>query len=74
MKCWFAVLYGSLAPDGAVLKQSGVKPGIGHISPEAAAGGPIGLVEDGDEIEINIENRMLDLHVSEEELARRRES
>lgn len=148
-----AVLYGSLAPDGAVVKQSGVKPSmyhfkgkarvfnsmeetdeavsqglvapgsviviryegpkggpgmremlsttslimgrgmdeevalvtdgrfsgathgpcIGHISPEAAAGGPIGLVEDGDEIEIDIENRTLDLHVSEEELARRRE-
>ena len=148
-----AVLYGSLAPDGAVVKQSGVKPSmyhfkgkarvfnsmeetdeavsqglvapgsviviryegpkggpgmremlsttslimgrgmdeevalvtdgrfsgathgpcIGHISPEAAAGGPIGLVEDGDEIEIDIENRALDLHVSEEELTRRRE-
>lgn len=148
-----AVLYGSLAPDGAVVKQSGVKPSmyhfkgkarvfnsmeetdeaisqglvapgsviviryegpkggpgmremlsttslimgrgmdeevalvtdgrfsgathgpcIGHISPEAAAGGPIGLVEDGDEIEIDIENRTLNLHVSEEELARRRE-
>ena len=48
-------------------------PCIGHISPEAAAGGPIGLVEDGDEIEIDIENRTLNLHVSEEELARRRE-
>lgn len=148
-----AVLYGSLAPDGAVVKQSGVKPSmyhfkgkarvfnsmeetdeaisqglvapgsviviryegpkggpgmremlsttslimgrgmdeevalvtdgrfsgathgpcIGHISPEAAAGGPIGLVEDGDEIEIDIENRTLNLLVSEEELARRRE-
>ena len=148
-----AVLYGSLAPDGAVVKQSGVKPSmyhfkgkarvfnsmeetdeavsqglvapgsviviryegpkggpgmremlsttslimgrgmdeevalvtdgrfsgathgpcIGHISPEAAAGGPIGLVEDGDEIEIDLENRALDRHVSEEELTRRRE-
>lgn len=149
-----AVLYGSLAPDGAVVKQSGVKPSmyhfagkarvfnsmeetdaavsaglvekgsviviryegpkggpgmremlsttalimgrgmdedvalvtdgrfsgathgpcIGHISPEAAAGGPIALIEDGDEIVIDIENRILDLKVSEEELNRRKEN
>ena len=153
-----AVLYGSLAPDGAVVKQSGVKPSmyhfkgkarvfnsmeetdeavsqglvapgsviviryegpkggpgmremlsttslimgrgmdeevalvtdgrfsgathgpcighisIGHVSPEAASGGEIAVVRTGDEIEIDIENRALDLHVSEEELTRRRE-
>lgn len=48
-------------------------PCIGHISPEAAAGGPIAFVQDGDEIEIDIENRTLTLHVSEEELRKRRE-
>lgn len=48
-------------------------PCIGHISPEAAAGGPIAFVQDGDEIEIDIENRTLSLHVSEEELRKRRE-
>ncbi len=48
-------------------------PCIGHISPEAAAGGPIAFVQDGDEISIDITNRTLVLHVSEEELARRRE-
>jgi len=45
---------------------------IGHVSPEAAEGGPIALVEDGDIIEIDIPQRRLDLKVSEEELERRR--
>lgn len=48
-------------------------PCIGHISPEAAAGGPIAFVQDGDEITIDITNRTLELHVSDEELARRKE-
>ncbi len=48
-------------------------PAIGHVSPEAAAGGPIALVQDGDEILIDIENRRLDLLVDEKELQRRRE-
>ena len=48
-------------------------PCIGHISPEAAAGGPIAFVQDGDEISIDITNRTLMLHVSDEELARRKE-
>jgi dihydroxy-acid dehydratase len=47
---------------------------IGHISPEAADGGPIALVEEGDRIEINITAKHLNLKVSEEELKRRRES
>ncbi len=45
---------------------------IGHISPEAAAGGNIGLVRDGDIIEIDIPNRSINLKVSEEELMKRR--
>jgi len=45
---------------------------IGHVSPEAAAGGPIALVEGGDLIEINIAKKRLELKVTEEELARRR--
>mgnify|MGYP000965137171 FL=1 len=45
---------------------------IGHISPEAAAGGPIGLVEDGDQIEISIPERRITLLVSDAELAERR--
>jgi dihydroxy-acid dehydratase len=45
---------------------------IGHVSPEAADGGPIGLVQDGDQIEIDIPNRKLNMLVSEEELAKRK--
>jgi dihydroxy-acid dehydratase len=44
-----------------------------HVSPEAAAGGPIALVEEGDEIELDIPSKRITLHVSEDELARRRE-
>ena len=47
---------------------------IGHISPEAAAGGPIGLVEEGDLIEIDIGEKRLRLDISEDELARRRDA
>ena len=46
---------------------------IGHVSPEAAVGGPIALVEEGDIIRINIPEYRLELDVSEEELARRKE-
>ncbi|HEX8963264.1 MAG TPA: dihydroxy-acid dehydratase [Rhodocyclaceae bacterium] len=45
---------------------------IGHASPEAADGGAIGLVEEGDRIEIDIPNRTIRLAVSDEELAKRR--
>jgi dihydroxy-acid dehydratase len=45
---------------------------IGHVSPEAAEGGTIGLVEPGDRIEIDIPNRTIHLAVSDEELAARR--
>jgi dihydroxy-acid dehydratase len=45
---------------------------IGHASPEAAEGGTIGLVEDGDIIEIDIPGRTINLAVSDEELATRR--
>lgn len=47
-------------------------PAIGHVSPEAAAGGPIALVEEGDIIDIDIEAGTLELRVSEEELQARR--
>lgn len=47
---------------------------IGHVSPEAAVGGPIALVEEGDVISINIPENRLDIKVSDEELAKRREN
>ncbi|WP_246955530.1 dihydroxy-acid dehydratase [Brachybacterium sp. Marseille-Q7125] len=47
---------------------------IGHISPEAAEGGLIGLIEDGDRIVIDVDKRLLELQVDDEEIARRREA
>ena len=46
-------------------------PMVLHITPEAADGGPIAIVEEGDPIRVDVENRRLDLLVSEEEIARR---
>ncbi len=45
---------------------------VGHISPEAAAGGPIGLIQEGDIVTVDIPRRRLNLNVSEQELARRK--
>ena len=47
---------------------------IGHVSPEAAVGGPIALVEEGDLIQIDIPNLSIHLDVSDEELAKRKEN
>lgn len=47
---------------------------VGHISPEAAEGGPIAIVRDGDKIEIDVDNRSLNLLVSDEEIAERLKS
>ena len=47
---------------------------IGHISPEAAVGGPIGLLRDGDIIEIDIPNNKIDVKLSDEELAERKKA
>jgi dihydroxy-acid dehydratase len=45
---------------------------IGHVAPEAALGGPIALVEEGDEIVIDVDARRMELVVTDDELARRR--
>jgi len=47
---------------------------IGHVSPEAAVGGPIGLIQDGDVVEIDIPNGLLAVRLSDAELAARREA
>ncbi|MCE5217589.1 dihydroxy-acid dehydratase [bacterium] len=47
-------------------------PCIGHISPEAAEGGPLALVQDGDEISLDLDARKIELHVDDAELARRK--
>lgn len=43
-----------------------------HTAPEAAVGGPLALVQEGDVVELNVEGRGLHVHVPDEELARRR--
>ena len=45
-----------------------------HIAPESAAGGPLALVQTGDEIEIDVPNRRIHWHLSDEELKRRRDA
>jgi len=45
---------------------------IGHVSPEAAEGGMIGLLQDGDEIHLDVDNYILEVRLSDEEIARRR--
>ena len=63
----------ALITDG---RFSGASRGIsiGHISPEAAEGGPIALVENGDIISIDLTNRTIELEVSDEELSKNEES
>ncbi len=45
-----------------------------HVSPESAIGGALALVHNGDMIELDVEKRLLQLHVSDEELAKRKEA
>jgi dihydroxy-acid dehydratase len=45
---------------------------VGHVAPEAAEGGPIALVHEGDTITIDAHKQLLQVHVSDEELAKRR--
>ncbi len=61
----------TLATDG---RFSGVNHGfiVGHVTPEAQEGGPDALVEKGDLITVDVVEHTLTLHVSEEELARRK--
>ncbi|MEO1014267.1 MAG: dihydroxy-acid dehydratase [Pseudomonadota bacterium] len=73
-----AALYGQGAGDKVALitdgRFSGATRGfcVGHVGPEAAEGGPIGLIEDGDIIAIDAVAGTIELKVAEEELARRR--
>ncbi|KYK57141.1 dihydroxy-acid dehydratase [Drechmeria coniospora] len=74
-----AIMGSGLGKDVALLTDGRFSGGshgfiIGHVVPEAMAGGPIALVEDGDEIVIDAEKRAIDLLVPEEEMTRRREA
>jgi len=68
-----------LGEDVALLTDgrfSGATRGLmaGHVAPEAVRGGPIGLVQDGDQITLDVESRRLDVDLSDEELAARAEA
>lgn len=71
-------MYGmGLAKSAALITDgrfSGTNNGcfVGHISPEAAEGGPLAIVEDGDEISIDVIDGKLELHVSDEEMREER--
>ena len=73
-----AALYGQGAGDKVALitdgRFSGATRGfcIGHVGPEAAVGGPIGLLKDGDMITINAETGDISVDLSDEELAKRK--
>jgi dihydroxy-acid dehydratase len=75
-----AALYGQGSGDKVALitdgRFSGATRGfcVGHVGPEAAAGGPIGLIKDGDIIVMDAENGILDLEVEPAELERRRKA
>ena len=49
-------------------------PCIGHVAPEAATGGPLAAIQEGDTIHVDIPNRLLEVEVGEAELARRLEA
>jgi dihydroxy-acid dehydratase len=73
-----AIMGAGLGQDVALLTDGRFSGGshgfvIGHITPEAQVGGPIGLVQDGDIITIDVEKRAMNVELSEEELDRRRQ-
>jgi dihydroxy-acid dehydratase len=74
-----AIMGAGLGNDVALLTDgrfSGGSHGFiaGHITPEAQEGGPIALVENGDQITIDSENNTIDVHISDSELATRRKA
>ena len=79
LKC-LPLLHKSLVGSGAKVglitdgRFSGASRGIsiGHISPEAAEGGPIAFVEDGDIIELDLNNRTITIEISDEEMEKRK--
>ena len=80
-ECGYLPIPGKLARAGVKdmvrisdARMSGTAYGtiILHVSPEAADGGPLGLVKNGDRIRLSVKNRQFDLLVTEEELTKRR--
>lgn len=71
-----AIVGEGLGPEVALLTDGRFSGGtrglmVGHIAPEAAIGGPIALLEEGDRVRIDVENRLLEVLLPEEELSRR---
>ena len=74
-----AIMGAGLGDDVALMTDGRFSGGshgciVGHITPEAQEGGPVALVENGDRVTIDAEARRIDMEVSDEELARRREA
>jgi dihydroxy-acid dehydratase len=74
-----AIVGEGLGPEVALLTDGRFSGGtrglmVGHIAPEAFVGGPIALLKEGDRVRIDVENRLLEVLLPEEELARRKES
>lgn len=72
-----AIMGAGLGQDVALITDGRFSGGshgfvVGHVAPEAAVGGPLALVEDGDTLVIDADNRSIDLKVDDDELARRR--
>ena len=74
-----AIMGAGLGQDVALMTDGRFSGGshgfiVGHITPEAQEGGPIALVQNGDKITIDAEQRSIDVHISAEEMAQRREN
>lgn len=74
-----AIMGAGLGKDVALMTDGRFSGGshgfiVGHVTPEAQVGGPIGLVQNGDQITIDAENNTIEMAVSDEELAARREA
>jgi dihydroxy-acid dehydratase len=74
-----AIMGAGLGDDVALMTDGRFSGGshgfiVGHITPEAQEGGPVALVKNGDRVTIDAETRRIDMEVSDEELARRREA
>jgi dihydroxy-acid dehydratase len=77
LTCTSAIMGAGLGQDVAMLTDGRFSGGshgfiIGHIVPEAQEGGPIGLIQDGDQVTIDAENNRLDVAVDDAEMERRR--
>ena len=74
-----AIMGAGLGKDVALMTDGRFSGGshgfiVGHITPEAQEGGPIALVQNGDQITIDAEKNVIDVHISDEEMAARREA